>query len=161
MNRAWQTAEELACIGRDFELAEITYEDSEVALELTFEAPRSESAAHLNPLALAQLANLGTLGTPGVSSDSPAASSAPVTPKAQGETINSPLAGVFYRAPRPDSEPFVEVGTQVSVGQTLCIVEAMKLMNELTADRPCQILEILVNNAEAVEEGQPLFVISL
>ncbi len=160
MNKSLQTAEELATIGRDFELAEITYEDSEVALELTFEAPRSEPSAHFNPLALAQLANLGSIGTPTASQEAPQSSSAPTPSKAQGETINSPLAGVFYRAPRPDADPFIEVGTQVNAGQTLCIVEAMKLMNELTADRPCQILEILVSNAEAVEEGQPLFVIS-
>jgi acetyl-CoA carboxylase biotin carboxyl carrier protein len=71
--------------------------------------------------------------------------------------ITSPFVGTFYRAPSPESAPFVEVGQQVQKGQVLCIVEAMKLMNEIEAETSCKIVEILVKNAEPVEFGQALF----
>ena len=71
--------------------------------------------------------------------------------------ITSPMVGTFYRAPAPDAPPYVEVGTKVSQGQTLCILEAMKLMNELEAEVAGEIREILVENAEPVEYGQVLF----
>jgi acetyl-CoA carboxylase biotin carboxyl carrier protein len=71
--------------------------------------------------------------------------------------ITSPMVGTFYRAPAPDAPPYVEVGSKVSEGQTLCILEAMKLMNELEAEMTGEIREILVENAEPVEYGQVLF----
>jgi acetyl-CoA carboxylase biotin carboxyl carrier protein len=71
--------------------------------------------------------------------------------------ITSPMVGTFYRAPAPDAPPYVEVGTKVSQGQTLCILEAMKLMNELEAEVAGEVREILVENAEPVEYGQVLF----
>ncbi len=71
--------------------------------------------------------------------------------------VRSPVVGTFYRAPRPGEEPYVEVGNHVSVGQTLCIVEAMKLMNEIPTDIPGEVVEILVENARGVEYDQPLF----
>lgn len=74
-------------------------------------------------------------------------------------TISAPMVGTFYRAPSPDAEPFVEVGDVVEPGQTLCIIEAMKLMNEIESDVRGRMVDILVENAEAVEYGQPLFII--
>jgi acetyl-CoA carboxylase biotin carboxyl carrier protein len=74
-----------------------------------------------------------------------------------GVVVTSPFVGTFYRAPSPDSPPFVDVGTVVKKGQVLCIVEAMKLMNEIEAEAPGKIAEILVANATPVEFGQPLF----
>ncbi len=71
--------------------------------------------------------------------------------------VTSPMVGTFYRAPAPEAPPYVEVGTRVSKGQTLCILEAMKLMNELESELDGVIKEILVENAEPVEYGQPLF----
>lgn len=71
--------------------------------------------------------------------------------------IKSPMVGTFYRAPAPDADPYVQVGTAVSKGQVLCIIEAMKLMNEIEADFPCRIVKILVENAQPVEYNQPLF----
>jgi acetyl-CoA carboxylase biotin carboxyl carrier protein len=75
------------------------------------------------------------------------------------ETIESPIVGTFYRAPSPDSDPYVEVGTVVEKGQTLCIVEAMKLMNEIEAEFKCRIVKILKDNAQPVEYGDPLFLV--
>jgi acetyl-CoA carboxylase biotin carboxyl carrier protein len=74
-----------------------------------------------------------------------------------GVLVNSPFVGTFYRAPSPDSPPFVDVGTKVKKGQTLCIVEAMKLMNEIESEVDGTVAEILVQNATPVEFSEPLF----
>jgi acetyl-CoA carboxylase biotin carboxyl carrier protein len=71
--------------------------------------------------------------------------------------VESPMVGTFYSAPTPDDPPYVSVGDQVAVGQTLCILEAMKLFNELKSDQEGVVRRILVENAEPVEYGQPLF----
>jgi acetyl-CoA carboxylase biotin carboxyl carrier protein len=72
-------------------------------------------------------------------------------------TVNSPFVGTFYRAASPDNPPFVEVGQVVKKGQVLCIVEAMKLMNEIEAEQPGRLLESLIQNGSPVEYGEPLF----
>jgi len=100
----------------------------------------------------------------------PGATSAPVVPpptepEAQADVesesglaeVNSPMVGTFYRAPAPDAPPYVETGDRVEKGQTLCILEAMKLMNELEAEISGTVREICVDNAEPVEFGQVLF----
>lgn len=74
-------------------------------------------------------------------------------------TITSPIVGTFYRAPTPETSTFVEVGTQVNKGQVLCLVEAMKLMNEIESDVDGIIVKILVENGQPVEYGEPLFLI--
>jgi acetyl-CoA carboxylase biotin carboxyl carrier protein len=74
-----------------------------------------------------------------------------------GEVITSPIIGTFYSAPSPESDPYVKVGTIVEKGATLCIVEAMKLMNEIEAEFKCKVVEILGENAKPVEYGAPLF----
>ncbi|MBW8877519.1 MAG: acetyl-CoA carboxylase biotin carboxyl carrier protein [Acidobacteria bacterium] len=91
----------------------------------------------------------------------PAAAAAPAAPQAGTHILNSPIVGTFYRASSPDSEPFVEVGSRVKKGQVLCIIEAMKLMNEIESDVDGVIAEIYPQNAQAVEFGEPLFAIRL
>ncbi|MBO7081570.1 MAG: acetyl-CoA carboxylase biotin carboxyl carrier protein [Neisseriaceae bacterium] len=76
-----------------------------------------------------------------------------------GHKMTSPMVGTFYRSPSPSSPSFVEVGQKVQVGDTLCIIEAMKLMNEIEADVAGTVKAILVNNGEPVEYGEPLFII--
>ena len=76
-----------------------------------------------------------------------------------GDVITSPMVGTFYRAASPDSKPFVEKGQKVSKGDTLCILEAMKMMNQVNAETGGTIIDILVDDADPVEFGQPLFVI--
>lgn len=89
---------------------------------------------------------------------SPAPAVAQTAPAADtGKTINSPIVGVFYAAPSPDAQPYVSVGKQVKKGETVCIVEAMKCMNEIQAEDDGQITEVLVKDGELVEYGQPLF----
>lgn len=79
--------------------------------------------------------------------------------KPDGEVVKSPIVGTFYEAPDPDSTPFVKAGDKISKGQTLCIVEAMKIMNEIEAEFGGTVQEILVNNGQPVEYDQPLFII--
>jgi acetyl-CoA carboxylase biotin carboxyl carrier protein len=76
-----------------------------------------------------------------------------------GEVVKSPIVGTYYEAPSPDSDPFIKVGDSVKAGQTLCIVEAMKIMNEIEAEFSGTIQKILVNDAQPVEFDQPLFII--
>ena len=76
-----------------------------------------------------------------------------------GETVNSPIVGTFYRSPAPDAAAYVEVGQVIEKGQVLCIVEAMKLMNEIEAEYRCKVVKICKENAQAVEFGDPLFVV--
>ena len=77
--------------------------------------------------------------------------------KVEGELIKSPMVGTFYQAPSPDSPPYVRVGDKVKKGDTLCILEAMKIMNEIEAEFDCEILEILVEDGQPVEFDTPLF----
>ncbi|TRO84111.1 acetyl-CoA carboxylase biotin carboxyl carrier protein [Trichloromonas acetexigens] len=86
-----------------------------------------------------------------------AADAAPAVSK--GETITSPIVGTFYRAPSPESPSYVEVGSVVEKGQIFCIVEAMKLMNEIEAEFRCKVVEICKENAKPVEFGEPLFIV--
>jgi len=100
------------------------------------------------------------------SADSPSQKEIPVAEKTenQGEEthkILSPMAGTLYLAPSPNSPPYVKVGEKVSAGQPVCIVEAMKLMNEIKADKSGKLVKILVENAKPVEKGTPLFLIDL
>jgi len=87
----------------------------------------------------------------------PAAEAA--TPVVDGNVVKSPMVGTFYRSSSPDAKPFVEVGSPVSAGDTLCIIEAMKLLNEIEADYSGVIKAILVENGQPVEYGEPLFII--
>ncbi len=109
-----------------------------------------------------------------VQPSAPAQPAAPVTPAksgeesnsdnsgstAKGETVKSPIVGTFYKAPSPDSDPFVSVGDKISKGDTLCIVEAMKIMNEIEAEFGGTVQEILLDDGQPVEFDQPLFIIS-
>ncbi len=78
----------------------------------------------------------------------------------EGHAVKSPMVGTFYRSPSPDAKSFVEVGDTVAIGDTLCIIEAMKLLNEIEADKAGVIKKILVDNGQAVEYGEPLFIIA-
>ena len=92
----------------------------------------------------------------GAAEATPAPGAAPAN-DTQGHLVNSPFVGTFYRTPAPDQPAFVDVGSVVKKGQVLCIIEAMKLMNEIEADEPGKITEILVENGQPVEFGQALF----
>jgi len=93
-------------------------------------------------------------------SAAPVAAPAPAAePVATGHTVKSPMVGTFYRSSSPGAPAFVEVGAQVKEGDTLCIIEAMKILNEIEADKAGTVTQILGENGQAVEYGQPLFII--
>lgn len=98
-------------------------------------------------------------------SPTPTASSAPesnaetISAIPAGHAIESPMVGTFYRAPTPDAKPFVEIGDSVAVGDTLCIIEAMKMLNQIEADQAGTVKAILVDNGQPVEFGEPLVIL--
>jgi len=96
-------------------------------------------------------------GAPAVAGVGAAPAPAPEAPS--GHLVRSPMVGTFYRSAQPGAEPFVSVGSEVAEGETLCIIEALKLMNEIEADKSGTIKAVLVDNGSPVEFGQPLFVI--
>jgi acetyl-CoA carboxylase biotin carboxyl carrier protein len=128
--------------------SEFEYEDDKIRLKIAI--PRG-GGAPLSPLAP------GRPGAPVVAADARPAPEAPVD--ADLVAITSPFVGTFYRAASPESANFVEVGSLVRKGQTLCIVEAMKLMNEIESEYAGTIVEVLVENGKSVEYGQKLFMI--
>ena len=80
-------------------------------------------------------------------------------PQQDGSTINAPMVGTYYASPAPGAKPFVQVGSEVQVGDVICIIEAMKMMNQIEAEQAGRIVSVLVENGEPIEFGQPLFVI--
>ena len=112
------------------------------------------------PAVMPQMIQAPTMAPP-VTAAAPAASGETAAPveEEKKETIDSPIVGTFYRAPSPESPAFVEVGTVVTPDTVVCIVEAMKVMNEIKAEKSGVIKEICIENATPVEFGQPLFVI--
>lgn len=115
--------------------------------------------------------NIGVVTAPVVAAPAAVAAPAPVaapavleaavaaTPVVSGDAIVSPMVGTFYTAPSPDSAPFVKVGDRVKKGQVIAVLEAMKIMNELEAEFDCEILSVLVSDAQAVEYDMPLFAV--
>lgn len=97
---------------------------------------------------------------PPIAAAPPAAPAEPVAaPEHEGHSVTAPMVGTFYSAPSPGSKPFVSIGTSVEVGDTLCIIEAMKMMNQIEADKAGKVVSIMAENGEPVEFGQPLFII--
>ena len=94
---------------------------------------------------------------PAAGAEAQAASQEQAAPRKEGALVLSPTVGVFYASPSPDARPFVEVGDQVKKGDTLCIIEAMKLMNEIPSEVDGTVAEICVGNGQVVEYNQPLF----
>ncbi|WP_289172110.1 acetyl-CoA carboxylase biotin carboxyl carrier protein [uncultured Parasutterella sp.] len=133
---------------------EITEEGDHVKI---VNRPAAAAAAPRAPEPVVYAAPAPAPAAPAAQPAAPAPAVTANTPS--GTQVTSPMVGTFYRAPSPGADPFVEVGTQVKKGDTLCIIEAMKLLNEIEAEVSGTVKEILVDNASPVEFGQPLFVI--
>ena len=110
-------------------------------------------------VATAQPAVVAAAPPVGVGAVPVAAPAAEPEPGQEGHVVKAPMVGTFYRSPSPDAKPFVEVGQAVKEGDTICIIEAMKLMNEIEADASGVVKAILVENGQPVEYGQPLFIL--
>lgn len=146
-------------LAKDEGLAELKFEDKSFKIELKF--PRGESNV-LPVLSTPQNYSLAQTTAPAQQSakvESEAAAPKTISPVSTDNyhQISSPLVGTFYASSSPGKDAFVQVGTRVKKGQTLCIVEAMKIMNEIEADVDGEIVEILVDNESVVEYGQGLF----
>jgi len=121
---------------------EITEGEERVRISRGVPAPVPQAGAPAQPVTLA-----------------PAAAPAAAEPEPEGHVIRSPMVGTFYRASAPGAKPFVEVGETVKSGQTLCIIEAMKLLNEIETDRDGIVKAVLADNGQPVEYGEPLFIL--
>lgn len=136
----------------DISELEVTEGDGKVRIVKSAPVTQTVYAAAPQPVAAAPAAPAGA---------APAAAEAPAAPAVPaGHVVKAPMVGTFYRAPNPGAAPFAEVGQTVKEGDALCIIEAMKLLNEIEADKSGVIKEVLVENGQPVEFGQPLFVIA-
>jgi len=133
------------------DVAEIEIHEGEESVRIS----RNSSAA---PVAVA-----APIAAPAPAPAAPAPAAAPAESAAaaepEGHLIRAPMVGTFYRAPSPTSKPFVDEGSSVSSGETLCIIEAMKILNQIESDTAGKVVKILVENGQPVEYDQPLFVI--
>lgn len=139
--------EKLAKIISDNGLTEISLEDGEQAITIRKDLPEVIAAA---PAAIPAAAPVAAAQAP---------ASAPTVakePEAKGKAITSPMVGTFYAASSPDAAPFVEVGSTVNVGDVVCIIEAMKLMNEIKSEQAGKVVQICVKNGDPIEYGQVL-----
>ena len=117
-------------------------------------------AVSVTPLGTASPATAATApATSAAAGAAPAPAAAEPAPGQEGHLVKSPMVGTFYRAPSPDAKPFVSAGDPVKEGQTICVIEAMKLMNEIECDISGVVKAILVENGQPVEYGQALFII--
>jgi acetyl-CoA carboxylase biotin carboxyl carrier protein len=123
------------------------------------EIHEGEESVRISRNAVATAAAPVAIAAAPVAAAAPTAEAAPAEEKIEGHVLNSPMVGSFYRAPSPGAASFVDVGSKVSVGDTLCIIEAMKLLNQIEADKGGTIKAILVENGQPVEYNQPLFII--
>ncbi|MBO6636517.1 MAG: acetyl-CoA carboxylase biotin carboxyl carrier protein [Roseitalea sp.] len=151
-----QLVSDLAQILNETDLTEIEVEQGEMRIRVSREAP-PQAFAHA---AMPALAPATAPAAPAQPAATPAAASEPAAPAASHENaVPAPMVGTAYLAPAPDSDPFVKVGANVTEGETLLIIEAMKVMNQIAAPRTGTVTDILIEDGEPVEFGQPLLVI--
>lgn len=136
-------------------LAEIEIREGEEAIRIS-RSPTGSPVVHMAPAHIAPHHAAGP-ATAAPAAAAPAAAPAVETPA--GHAVASPMVGTFYRSSAPGSAPFVDIGSQVKVGDTLCIIEAMKILNQIECEKAGSVKRILVENGQPVEYNQPLFVI--
>ena len=141
--------EKLAKIIADNELTEISLEDGEQAITIRKDLPEVTMTA-------APVAVPAAVSAPVSAAPAQAPAAAPEAPAPKGKAITSPMVGTFYASPSPDAEPFVEVGKTISEGDVVCIIEAMKLMNEIKSEHSGKVVQICVKNGDPIEFGQVL-----
>ena len=137
---------------QDSELAEIEVKDGE-------ESVRLSRASQVPTAPAAQTLAVAAAPAPQAPAEPASAPEPAPPPEPQGEQVTSPMVGTFYSAPSPTSPPFVKVGDSVQAGDVLCVIEAMKTMNHIESEYAGEVAAVLVENAEPVEYGQPLFTI--
>ncbi len=133
---------------------ELEREDGKLRIRKGGRAPAADSDVAPGPVAAPAVASPVAANPP-----RPAPVAAPIEESSQVSIVKSPIVGTFYRAPEPGARPFVEVGTLVKKGQVLCIIEAMKLMNEINSEYDGEVVAIYAENGQAVQYGERLFAI--
>jgi len=128
-------------------------------LKITQDAFSIELEKNIGVIAAPMMAAPAPVSAPAVAAPVAVESAAPAAVVHAGDMILSPMVGTFYAAPSPDSAPFVKVGDRVKKGQVIAVLEAMKIMNELEAEFDCEILSVLVSDAQAVEYDMPLYAV--
>ncbi|RSL14843.1 acetyl-CoA carboxylase biotin carboxyl carrier protein [Edaphobacter aggregans] len=148
------------------EIAEFDMEQDDLKVRIKFAGEPAVAAAPTGGIDLAQLSRLMASAPAGGAVAAPAHAAAPAVSAAAPapveealHEVKSPIVGTFYESPSPGADPFVKIGDQVEVGQVLCIVEAMKLMNEIEADVAGEVVKRIATSGQPVEYGQPLFAI--
>lgn len=133
------------------DVTEIEIHEGEESVRIS----RQSSGYIAQPLSAA----MAPVAAPTSADTSAAPAPSPAAPEIHGHTVKSPMVGTFYRAPSPGSKSFVEEGSQVAEGDTLCIIEAMKILNQIESDKAGIVKKILVENGQPVEYNEPLFII--
>jgi len=145
------------------DISEFELERGDVKVRIKRGADAAPVIAHAVPMAptpMASAAHPASHSAPPAPAPAPGSGgAAPVSAEEELHMVKSPIVGTFYEAPGPGALPFVKPGDQVAAGQVLCIIEAMKLMNEIESDASGEVVKVLVNNGQPVEYGQPLFAI--
>jgi len=139
-------------------IAEIEIKEGEEAVRIS-RLSAGGAAAQAVPQGHAAAAPAAASAAPVAAAAITAAEGAPPKPKPNEHVITAPMVGTFYASPSPGAKAFVEIGDEIKVGQVLCIIEAMKMMNQIEADRAGRIASIMARNGDPVEFGQPLFVV--
>jgi acetyl-CoA carboxylase biotin carboxyl carrier protein len=162
-----ELARQLAAIVESHSLAELVIDTPDLTLTLrrgqwmggaaVGPMVAASAAPALPPAPMAAARASGMEAQPASASGGSAPAAAPAKPEPDYHVVTSPFVGTFYRSPTPDSDPYVVEGQRIEKGQVLCIVEAMKLMNEIEADTAGVVVSVLVDNSQPVEYGQPLF----
>jgi acetyl-CoA carboxylase biotin carboxyl carrier protein len=136
-------------------IAEIEIKEGEEAVRIS----RMPASVIAHPPQVTHLLPAPTAAAAPAVAEVAAAESPAQTPKPSEHVITAPMVGTFYASPSPGAKPFVEIGDEITVGQVLCIIEAMKMMNQIEADKAGRITSIMASNGDPVEFGQPLFVV--
>lgn len=143
-------------IVEESDISEIEIKEGETNIRIT----RNQEPVYVQPQAVSyQAAAPAPVAAPAPAPAAAAAPAAPAPEVVQGKKVTSPMVGTFYAAPSPDAGAFVKVGQKIAVGDTLCIIEAMKIMNPIEAEIAGTVTQILAQNGDLVEYGQSLFVI--
>jgi acetyl-CoA carboxylase biotin carboxyl carrier protein len=139
-------------------IAEIEISEGEESVRIS-RYPAGGAPAPLVHYAQAPMAAPGAPAAAAAPAQTAAPAAAPSAPAKNDHTVTAPMVGTFYASAAPGSKPFVDIGSEVNVGETLCIIEAMKMMNQIESDKAGRVTAVLVKNGDPVEFGQPLFII--
>jgi len=140
-------------------IAEIEIKEGEEAVRISRMPPGASAMQPPQATHLGAVPASSTAMAPAVGAEVAVLESAAPKPKPSEHVITAPMVGTFYASPSPGAKPFVEIGDEIKVGQVLCIIEAMKMMNQIEADRAGRVASVMARNGDPVEFGQPLFVV--